>query len=129
MGALRGSLWAGGRGLLGVLWVGVVLARCCRCTLFPLPSLSSPQPSRPTLLPAHRFCCPLLSHSFHTSICFPRVQERRVFDERFIRRDSTQLCDLTSAADALEMRALVDLGGKGGRQAGWVAWVVGGVGW
>ncbi len=34
-----------------------------------------------------------------------------MFDERFIRRDSAQLCDLTSAADGLEMRVLVDLGG------------------
>jgi hypothetical protein len=34
-----------------------------------------------------------------------------MFDERFIRRDSGLLCDLTSAADALELRALVDLGG------------------
>lgn len=33
-----------------------------------------------------------------------------MFDERFIRRDSSQLCDLTSAADGLEMRGLVDLG-------------------
>lgn len=35
-----------------------------------------------------------------------------MFDERFIRRDSSALCDLTSAADALEMRGLVDLGGS-----------------
>lgn len=38
------------------------------------------------------------------------MQERRAFDDRFVRRDSSALCDLTSAADALEMRALVDLG-------------------
>lgn len=38
------------------------------------------------------------------------MQERRKFDERYMRRDSSQLCDLTSAADGLEMRGLVDLG-------------------
>ncbi|KAL4860241.1 GABA transporter 1 [Chlorella vulgaris] len=38
--------------------------------------------------------------------------ERRMFDERFIRRDSGLLCDLTSAADALELRALVDLASR-----------------
>ena len=42
--------------------------------------------------------------------CPPCLQERRVFDERFVRRDSAQLCDLTSAADGLELRGLVDLG-------------------
>ena len=41
------------------------------------------------------------------------LQERRAFDDRFMRRDSSALCDLTSAADALEMRALVDLGEGG----------------
>ena len=53
------------------------------------------------------------------------AQERRVFDERFVRRDSAQLCDLTSAADGLEMRGLVDLGGwrggSGGRGCNWRA--------
>ncbi|EFN51326.1 hypothetical protein CHLNCDRAFT_28112, partial [Chlorella variabilis] len=39
-------------------------------------------------------------------------KERRLFDDRFIRRDSGQLCDLTSAADCLEMRGLVDLASR-----------------
>lgn len=60
-----------------------------------------------------------------------------MFDERFIRRDSSQLCDLTSAADGLEMRVLVDLGGWGLRERGgrawlpgwWVDWRAGGPGW
>jgi hypothetical protein len=57
-----------------------------------------------------------MSDPFALHLLLPptHLQERRVFDERFIRRDSTQLCDLTSAADALEMRALVDLGGWAG---------------
>lgn len=48
-----------------------------------------------------------------------------MFDERFIRRDSSQLCDLTSAADGLEMRVLVDLGGWGLRERGGRAWLPG----
>jgi hypothetical protein len=37
-------------------------------------------------------------------------QERRAHDERFARRDSSALCELAAAADALELRGLVDLG-------------------
>lgn len=37
------------------------------------------------------------------------VQERKLFDEKFVRLDTRVLCELTSAADALEMKALVDL--------------------
>ncbi len=36
-------------------------------------------------------------------------QERKLFDERFIRLDTRRLCELTSAADALGMKSLVDL--------------------
>ena len=38
-----------------------------------------------------------------------RHQERKLFDERFIRLDTRRLCELTSAADALGMKSLVDL--------------------
>ena len=37
------------------------------------------------------------------------MQERKLFDERFIRLDTRRLCELTSAADALGMKSLVDL--------------------
>ena len=37
------------------------------------------------------------------------AQERKIFDERFIRLDTRRLCELTSAADALAMKPLVDL--------------------
>ena len=37
------------------------------------------------------------------------TQERKLFDERFIRLDTRRLCELTSAADALGMKSLVDL--------------------
>jgi S-phase kinase-associated protein 1 len=37
------------------------------------------------------------------------LQERKLFDERFIRLDTRRLCELTSAADALGMKNLVDL--------------------
>ncbi len=37
------------------------------------------------------------------------AQERKLFDERFIRLDTRRLCELTSAADALGMKSLVDL--------------------
>lgn len=37
------------------------------------------------------------------------VQERKLFDEKFIRLDTRRLCELTSAADALDMKPLVDL--------------------
>jgi hypothetical protein len=42
--------------------------------------------------------------------CTP--QERKLFDERFIRLDTRRLCELTSAADALDMKPLVDLTSK-----------------
>jgi hypothetical protein len=35
-----------------------------------------------------------------------------VFDERFIKMDTNQLCELTSAADALDLRSLVDLASR-----------------
>lgn len=36
-------------------------------------------------------------------------KERKLFDERFIRLDTKKLCELTAAADSLQMKALVDL--------------------
>ncbi|KAK3259037.1 hypothetical protein CYMTET_31944, partial [Cymbomonas tetramitiformis] len=36
-------------------------------------------------------------------------EERKIFDERFIRLDTRRLCELTSAADSLDMKPLVDL--------------------
>ena len=39
----------------------------------------------------------------------PCLQERKIFDEKFIRLDTRRLCELTSAADALAMKPLVDL--------------------
>lgn len=36
-------------------------------------------------------------------------KERKAFDEKFIRLDTRRLCELTSAADSLEMKPLVDL--------------------
>ncbi|CAK8542386.1 unnamed protein product [Lathyrus sativus] len=36
-------------------------------------------------------------------------KERKSHDERFIRMDTKRLCDLTSAADSLQLRPLVDL--------------------
>ena len=40
------------------------------------------------------------------------LQERKVFDEKFIRLDTRRLCELTSAADSLDMRPLVDLSSR-----------------
>ena len=37
------------------------------------------------------------------------IQERKLFDEKFIRLDTRRLCELTSAAAALDMKPLVDL--------------------
>lgn len=37
------------------------------------------------------------------------MQERKTFDEKFIRLDTKKLCELTSAADSLQLRPLVDL--------------------
>ena len=42
-------------------------------------------------------------------LMFGSTQERKLFDERFIRLDTRRLCELTSAADALGMKSLVDL--------------------
>ncbi|KAK9914785.1 hypothetical protein WJX75_000514 [Coccomyxa subellipsoidea] len=36
-------------------------------------------------------------------------KERKMFDEKFVRLDTRRLCELTSAADALDMKPLVDL--------------------
>lgn len=41
-------------------------------------------------------------------ICFG-LQERKSFDEKFIRMDTKRLCELTSAADSLQLKPLVDL--------------------
>lgn len=40
------------------------------------------------------------------------MQERKGFDERYIRMETRRLCELTSAADALEMKPLVDLASR-----------------
>ena len=37
------------------------------------------------------------------------VQERKSFDEKFVRIDTEKLCELTSAADSLQLKPLVDL--------------------
>jgi S-phase kinase-associated protein 1 len=39
-------------------------------------------------------------------------KERRQFNERFVRADVRRLCELTSAADALRMRGVVDLASR-----------------
>ncbi|AEE80199.1 SKP1-like protein 21 [Arabidopsis thaliana] len=36
-------------------------------------------------------------------------KERKVYDEKFIRMDTKRLCELTSAADSLQLKPLVDL--------------------
>ncbi|KAK3220679.1 hypothetical protein Dsin_014649 [Dipteronia sinensis] len=36
-------------------------------------------------------------------------KERKIFDEKFIRMDTKRLCELTSAADSLQLKPLVDL--------------------
>ncbi|XP_052204251.1 SKP1-like protein 21 isoform X4 [Diospyros lotus] len=36
-------------------------------------------------------------------------KERKTFDEKFVRLDTKKLCELTSAADSLQLRPLVDL--------------------
>ena len=45
-----------------------------------------------------------------TRLC--AAQERKAFDERYIRMDTRRLCELTSAADALDMKPLVDLASR-----------------
>ncbi|KAL2920722.1 SKP1-like protein 21 [Bienertia sinuspersici] len=37
------------------------------------------------------------------------LKERKAFDDRFIRLDTKKLCELTSAADSLQLKPLVDL--------------------
>ncbi|KAI8026318.1 SKP1-like protein 21 [Camellia lanceoleosa] len=46
--------------------------------------------------------CPIICQEMHTG-------ERRSFDEKFIRMDTKTLCELTSAADSLQLKPLVDL--------------------
>ncbi|KAE9464850.1 hypothetical protein C3L33_03234, partial [Rhododendron williamsianum] len=38
-----------------------------------------------------------------------KSEERKSFDEKFVRLDTKKLCELTSAADSLQLRPLVDL--------------------
>ena len=40
------------------------------------------------------------------------LQERKLFDEKFIKLDTNRLCELTSAADSLELKQLVELTSK-----------------
>lgn len=37
------------------------------------------------------------------------VQERKSFDEKFVKTDTKRLCELASAADSLQLKPLVDL--------------------
>lgn len=37
------------------------------------------------------------------------VQERKAFDEKFVKTDTKRLCELASAADGLQLKSLVDL--------------------
>lgn len=39
-------------------------------------------------------------------------KERKLFDEKFIRMDTKRLCELTSAADSLQLKPLVDLSSR-----------------
>ena len=42
-----------------------------------------------------------------------RAQELKIFDERFLKQlDTRRLCELTSAADTLQIRSLVDITSK-----------------
>lgn len=42
----------------------------------------------------------------------PHLQEKKLFDDKFARMDTRKLCELTSAADALKLRSIVDLSSK-----------------
>lgn len=42
-----------------------------------------------------------------------RTQERKQYDERLVKMETKRLCELTSAADSLEMRPLVDITSRG----------------
>ncbi|KAK9126855.1 hypothetical protein Scep_015701 [Stephania cephalantha] len=46
-----------------------------------------------------------LQRQYYRSPC----QERKSFDEKFIRMDTKKLCELTSAADSLQLKPLVNL--------------------
>lgn len=58
------------------------------------------------------------------------MQERKLFDEKFIRLDTRRLCELTSAADALDMKPLVDLTSRAlarmieGKSADEIRWAI-----
>ena len=53
---------------------------------------------------------PIPNRPCHVPCCV--LQERKAFDERYIRMDTRRLCELTSAADALDMKPLVDLASR-----------------
>lgn len=42
-------------------------------------------------------------------LCYSFTQERKSFDEKFVRLGTKRLCELTSAADSLQLKPLVDL--------------------
>ena len=45
----------------------------------------------------------------HSTLQLLAPQERKQFDERFIRLETRMLCELTSAADSLDLKTIVDL--------------------
>ncbi|PQM36523.1 SKP1-like protein 21 isoform X2 [Prunus yedoensis var. nudiflora] len=49
-----------------------------------------------------------MGSSKNYAISLPQ-RERKTFDEKFIRMDTKKLCELTSAADSLQLKPLVDL--------------------
>ncbi|KAG6504897.1 hypothetical protein ZIOFF_037245 [Zingiber officinale] len=49
------------------------------------------------------------SNKEHAQVPRTVAKERKSFDEKFIRMDTKNLCELTSAADSLQLKPLVDL--------------------
>lgn len=47
--------------------------------------------------------------TYEHDILYTLTQERKSFDEKFVRMDTKRLCELTSAADSLQLKPLVDL--------------------
>ncbi|XP_068640871.1 SKP1-like protein 21 isoform X2 [Aristolochia californica] len=66
-------------------------------------AISLPQRVNPAIL------SPILDYCRFHQVAGRSNMERKSFDEKFIRIDTKRLCELTSAADSLQLKPLVDL--------------------
>eukprot|EP00967_Tisochrysis_lutea_P067054 scaffold87540_cov18-Tisochrysis_lutea.AAC.4 len=96
-----------------------ICLQCCNSKWYPAETLrklcfSLPDPKHVTgcAFPLTSMFVLLASSSCTTVFlsCMLQMQERKQYDEKLVKMDTKRLCELTSAADSLEMRPLVGAG-------------------